>query len=400
MLLVDAPEAAGGTRLLTPRIIGDVNRSRVIQALCDGGPLTRAQLSRRLGVPRGTIGVITAGLMEAGVLVEGEPVSLGAAGKPGVPLWFRPGAASSLVVAVHGRQVRGAVVDARGDLTHEAQAELPAARPSGAELREALEAVLSQVHGSCGESCLGIGIALPATVTRSGDVVASAQLPRAVGSDLTTSLGARFGLPVHLINDASAQALGEKWFGEGRGLSSFASVHTGLGLGVGLVLAGSLFRGDDGVVGELGHVPLQPDGEACRCGLTGCWETIASVAWLRRAATARGLGRGPRYASAELVADVQASRPGAAELLEEYADNLGRGLATLVQIAGVRTLLLHGDVPAGGPLLVDAVAAATRRHSLPAVRDAVSVRASALDQDATLLGAAGQVLSESFRLVV
>ena len=101
--------------LLTTHLIGDLNRSRVLQAFCDHGPLSRADLARLAGVPRATIGTIVQNLLDAGLVEELEPDRDGKVGKPGRPLWFAPRAGLSVAVGFGPDRVRAALVNARGD---------------------------------------------------------------------------------------------------------------------------------------------------------------------------------------------------------------------------------------------------------------------------------------------
>ncbi len=87
-------------------------------------------------------------------------------------------------------------------------------------------------------------------------------------------------------------------------------------------------------------------------------------------------------------------------LLGEYADNLARGLATLVHLLGTRTLLMHGDVVGGGEVLRELIERATRERCLPRLREQVKVRLSGRADEAVLLGAAGLVLSETFAIAI
>jgi predicted NBD/HSP70 family sugar kinase len=172
-------------------------------------------------------------------------------------------------------------------------------------------------------------------------------------------------------------------------------VQTGTGLGVGLVLAGELYRGIDGATGELGHTVVEIGGTPCHCGLTGCWETVATLRWLRAEATRLGL---PGAARIDAEALVSLDSDPARELLLRYADNLAVGLVTLVHLLAPTRLLLHGDVLGGGEPLRALIAERLRARTLPHVRDAVEVLLSSLAEDAGLLGAAGLVLSERFTL--
>ena len=382
--------------LLTTHLIGDLNRSRVLQAFCDHGPLSRADLARLAGVPRATIGAIAQTLLDAGLVEEQAPDRDGRVGKPGRPLWFGPRAGLSVAVGFRPEAVRAALVSARGERLVETSVALDTAAASGEALLEAVTKAVRAVRPE-GEEVLGVGVVVPGVCdTATGEVIGSGQIPGAVGTRLTTGLSTALDLPVLVDNDARAQALGEKWFGDTRGVPSFASVQTGAGLGVGLVLGGHVFRGEDGRVGELGHTAVVPDGEPCRCGLSGCWETVATLRWLRRAADEAGLPGAARATTASLVAAGPAAEP----LLDRYADHLALGLANLVNLLGTTRIVLHGDVVGGGEEMRARVEAAVRRRSLGHLRDDVVLTLSALDDDAALLGAAGLVLSETFRLAV
>ena len=398
-----APDAARRTDapvrpvLLTTHVIGDVNRSRVLQAFCDHGPLSRADLARLAGVARATIGVIVQGLLEDGLLEEFTAPQDGTVGKPGRPLWFGRTAALSVAVGFGDRQVRAALVSARGERLTEHAVPLATATASASALRGAVLKAVRAVLPATGE-VLGVGLVVPGVCdTSTGEVVASGQLPGAVGASFAAELAERLALPVLVDNDARAQALGEKWFGVARGVPTFASVQTGTGLGVGIVLSGQLYRGDDGRTGELGHTSVLAAGELCRCGLTGCWETVATLPWLRRQAAAAGLPRAERTTTASLS---QAGSAAADRLLQVYADNLAVGLANLVNLLGTRRIVLHGDVVGGGESMRARIQAATRARVLGYLREDVHVLLSPLDADAALLGAAGLVLSETFRLAV
>ena len=210
------------TVLLTTHLIGDLNRSRVLQAFCDHGPLSRAEVARLAGVPRATIGTIVQNLLDAGLLEELEPDRDGRVGKPGRPLWFGPDAGLSVAVGFAADRVRAALVNARGDRLAETSVRLDTPRASTAALTTAVIEAAREVLPHNGE-VLGVGIVIPGIAdTAAGEVIGSGQLPGAVGTELATTVSAELGLPVLLDNDARAQALGEKWFGDARGVPTFA----------------------------------------------------------------------------------------------------------------------------------------------------------------------------------
>ena len=383
--------------LLSPSRIGDVNRSRVLQALCDHGAMSRAELAKMAGVTRATIGNIVQGLIDDAVLEEHQPqTGLGRVGKPGRPVWFGGRAGLSGAVAVGPVSVDGALVNARGDVLDSATEPLDA----DADAHAVAAASASVLHTVLPRRTplLGIGVAVPGVVdTESGAVIGSGQLPRLEGTTIVDALTRAFDHPVLVDNDSRAQALGEKWFGDGKGLNTFVSVQTGHGLGAGVVINGVVLRGRNGLTGEIGHTCVVVDGDRCRCGLCGCWETVATLRWLRAEARRERISGADRLDANRLTALAEQSAP-ARVLLERYADNLAIGLANLTQVLNPDALILHGDAVGGGDELRSLIETAVCRRSLAYLRPTVRVVLSALDQQATILGAAGLVLSETFNL--
>jgi predicted NBD/HSP70 family sugar kinase len=384
-------------QLLTPSDIGDLNRSRVLQAFCDYGPLTRAELAKMAGVTRATIGNIVSGLIESGLVEEGEPRDTGTVGKPGRPLWFGPRAGLTGAVSILPGTIHSALVNARGELLDEGKVTFKASA-SGTEIVAAVNDALGKVLPRSKDGVLGCGIAIPGVCdTKRGEVFGSGQVPGLAGAPLVKRVAKKTGLRVLIDNDSRAQALGEKWFGRGRQEPSFASIQTGHGIGVGLVMAGVVLRGAHGEAGEAGHTTVVRDGEVCRCGLRGCWETIATVDWMRKQAADLSL-KGASKLDAKGLAALATGNDDARSLLGRYADNIAVGLANLTQILSPGLFVLHGDAVRGGEVLRALIEEATKERVLPHVRDSVEVVLSELDQRATVLGAAGLVLSETFQL--
>lgn len=386
--------------LLSPAGIGGVNRSLVLRALCDYGPLSRADLARMAGVTRATIGNIVQDLIDVGMLEQLEAKQgTGLVGKPPKPVWFAPRAGLSGAAAIRQGSCEVALVNARGDVLEATELAFDPDATTASAAAEAVIAGLRQVLPEAIDEVIGIGIAVPGVVdTATGLIHGSGQLPGIAGTEFAEQLSRAFAPTVVVDNDARAQALGERWFGDGRGVNSFAAVQTGDGLGLGLVLDGVIVRGPQGLSGELGHIGVVAHGgEPCRCGLSGCWETIATLRWLRAEAAALGLPDAGHLDAASL-STMATERSDAAELLDRYADNLAVGLASLATIMAPRRIILHGDAIGGGEPFRASIETKVWARMLPHAVEVVEVTLSELDQRAGLLGAAGLVLSETFRL--
>lgn len=392
-----APGGRGTSRLLRTADVGAANRARVLQALADHGPLSRADLARLADVPRATIGGIVVSLLASGVLVETAPRRpASGAGKPARPLWF--GAAVGLTggVLVRPGLIETAVVSASGEIVSRGVS--PFTVSAGrADLDRQLVSAAAEVLRPYRGRLVGTGVAMPASCDgETGEVIACTPVPGLVGTRLPTLLRRATGVPVVLEEDARALAIGQRWFGQARGVDDFVAVQIGAGIGAAIMLDGRLYRAGP-ATSEIGHTCVDVRGDRCRCGLTGCWETIASLRWLRREAAARRLRGGRTLTPAGLVE--RSGDPATAELLHAYADHVAVGIANLVQLLSLRVFILHGEVVGGGEPLRLLIEQAVVRRTLPVLAGAVRVEFAALDQDAGLLGAAAAALTRELAIV-
>lgn len=397
-----APEPAppvpvrGRPALLSSSMVGSTNRGRVVQALFDHGPSSRAELARLAGVNRTTISGIVQPLLDQQFLVEGDPVPAGeVGGKPARPLWFSPQSRPICGVQLMPDQVRSCLVTLEGRIDAEHVEPLPASPADPSAITERLLACVDRTLAAAKRSPLGLGVAVGGMVdTNRRTIIAVNLAPVLAGYPLGEILTRRFALPVQIDHHPRALLVGDRWFGKGRGMRSFAVVYTGEVLGGALHLDGHLYRGLSGAGGELGHTFVQVDGDVCYCGRRGCWETIATLGWLRRQARAAGLPDADAIDSRRLVGHVEAGLPGAAELLDTYARNVAVGIANLQQTVAPNFFILHGDVVGGGPPMVDAIAAHVRRLVPSRPGGEVSFETGDTEDRAALLGAAGLVLSD------
>jgi predicted NBD/HSP70 family sugar kinase len=383
-------------RLISSSAIGLANRGRVLQALFDLGPTSRAELARHVGVNRATISGIIQPLIDEGILVDGDPLpSKESGGKPARPMWFATDAAPICAVLLMHDSVQCCLVSLDGAITAEVTVLFPPEPDNVEVLARSVFAAIEQTVALAHRAPLGIGVAAGGMIdTDQGTIVAVNLAPLLAGFPLGSALSRHFGLITRVDHHPRALLVGDRWFGVGRGKRNFAVIYTGEVLGGALFLDGHLYRGPAGAGGELGHTFVQVDGSVCRCGRRGCWETIATLGWLRREAKAAGLSQADEIDARRLARMAELGRAGAEDLLDRYARNVAIGIANLQQTMAPNFIVLHGDVVGGGARLLDAIA----MH----VRDLVPWRPGGdielvmgdLEDRAALRGAAGLVLSE------
>lgn len=381
-------------RLINASRVGEANRARVLEALHVGGPASRAQLARALGINRATIATILQPLIDSGVLEEGDPVTAPiTGGKPARPLWFSHSGPLLGSVQITPDGVAAALLGFDGKALQ--QASQGYARD---EAWEAIRAAIEQVTDFClsGSRIIGIGVAASGMVNSTTGTIISMHLnPGLDGRGVGEMLTARFGVPALVDHHPRVQALGDRWFGLGRELNDFASVYTGEALGLGIVQNGHIARGPDGAGGEAGHTTVQIDGARCRCGKDGCWETVATLAWLRAEAERLRLPGAASMTSATLAAQAEAGSTSADQLMDIYARNLAIGLANNEQVLASGTYIIHGDACSGGEAMRKAIQGWLVRLS-PQRGAAPTVMFAASPDNITLLGGGGLVLSSVF----
>lgn len=374
----------------------DPTRARLVQALYDFGPLSRAELARLTGASRSALTAIVQDLIDRRLLAE-QPLrpSGPGGGKPSRPLWFSDDAPPLVSAHLLPGRLFAALVGAGGAvLARTARAFDTGPGGQGRALDLLLDA-LAEMRDTAAAEPMGFGVAVGGMVdTDTGTVVKVALAPELDGMPIGSAITERFAPDLVCVDmHPRAQALGDRWFGQGRGRSRFASVYTGEALGVGLVIGGDIDRGPSGTGGEAGHSTVQAGGIPCHCGRRGCWETIAGHGWLRAEAARRGLPGAATMTAGPLARLAAAGQPDARDLLEEWSANLALGLANLHQLIAPGLFILHGDVVAGGEDLRRRIERHLCDRIPPHPAGPPAIALTALDDDATLLGAAGLVLS-------
>ncbi|NWG15861.1 MAG: ROK family protein [Chloroflexi bacterium] len=267
-----------------------------------------------------------------------------------------------------------------------------------------LDAVLRRMLASIGrkyDDLAALGFSSTGVLNIETGIVAMNHNIGWVNVPLRDMAAQRFGLPVILEMDANAAALGEYWKGAARGISAFALVIVGTGIGSGLMLDKRIWHGAHSVAGEIGHTVILPGGPLCGCGKHGCLEALASgLAISRRAEAALKLGRtsvlqvSDQAISGQQV--VEAARAGdelARSILEESGFYLGVGLANLITLLDPQVIVIGGGLGVGAFDLLEApMKRAVQQHLNYWAARSTPIIPSALGEYAGLYGAARAAL--------
>lgn len=247
----------------------------------------------------------------------------------------------------------------------------------------------------------GIGIAMPGFVdTRKG---INHTFLKGQEKSITETIAEVTGCPVFIDNDSSLIALAEQRFGAHKHHDNTLVVNLGWGVGLGMILNGRLFRGDNGFAGEFSHIPLFTNNKLCECGKTGCLETETSLLVILEKAI-KGLEEGRvsmlkglsvNNPEAGFDAIIKAANKGdgfATELLSDVGYSIGRGVAVLIHILNPKMVIISGRGANAGKVWEAPIQQALNVHCIPRLAQNVKLFISAMGANAELMGAASLVM--------
>ncbi|WP_086872408.1 ROK family transcriptional regulator, partial [Streptomyces viridochromogenes] len=321
--------------------------SQIFTTVLCHGPITRLEAARRAGLSPAAVTKAVRPLIEAGYLVEDtEETARPALGRPANPVRVDGARALFIGVKVTGDEIIAVLTDLCCRIRAARHAPLPGHEPEDVLARIAdLVAGLCAEAGASGTPVLGLGVAVSGDVDRAAGVVRYSPFLEWRDVPLAALANAATGLPVTVDNDVRALTVAEQWFGAGVGLSDFAVVTVGAGIGCGLVVHGRVVAGAHGVAGEIGHVTVDPAGPPCHCGNRGCVEAIAGdAAILRRIRETAGTEVAD---VAGAVALAHAGDPAARDAYARAGEAIGRGIATVANLLGPERVIISGEGLAG-----------------------------------------------------
>lgn len=252
---------------------------------------------------------------------------------------------------------------------------------------------------------IGVGISMPGLIDSEQGI--NYTYMNFSSPSLTDRFSEKFKCPVVLENDAKARTLAEMKFGAARDVPNAMLVLVEWGLGLGLILNGKLYKGQNGFSGEFSHIPIDPNGLLCNCGKIGCLETMASGQALVRY-TIEALEANPNsllfhyyQENVNLITPrriIEAAKMGdalAIAQISKIGSALGKGVSYLIQILNPGVIIIGGGVSNASEYLLTPLQQSLYQYCLPQLRENIELRISPLDTDANVLGAAAVLIEQA-----
>jgi predicted NBD/HSP70 family sugar kinase len=337
-----------------------MNQRLLLDRLFDHGPATRPQLARDAGLSQPTVIAALEGLERAGLVVAGTAESQ-QLGRPAKSYAANPAAGTVAGIDIGRGWVHVRIADLLGTVL--AQLHVRNTATGADSLVDLTAQSLEQATAMAGLSMAAVthtAIGSPGVLDpRRGGVRYAANLPGWHQEGLAQALVERIGPSVSVDNDANLAALAELTHGAARGLTDFAYLTVGTGVGVGLVLDGRVYRGVTGAAGEVGYLPIG-DGTVGRSPHTdrGMFEEVVAADAVVRYAREAGLSG---EVTAEEVFHLAAGgRPEALAAVARQARQLGLAVASIAAFLDPEAIVLGGRIGQNLDLLEPGITAALR----------------------------------------
>lgn len=367
--------------------------------------ISRAEIARVTQLTRATVSDMVNTFITEGLVAEvGHGSSIG--GKIPILLSLCPDSRYLIGLNLGQDKFIGAIINLAGEIKE--LIEIPVSETDGEQALQSLYQILDKLVKKTWKPIIGIGVGTPGLVnTRTGVVVDAVNLDWQ-NLPLAQLLHKRYHMPVRVLNDSQANAIGEFVYGGKHELdSSLVVVNVRHGIGAGILINGRLFQGDGGGAGEIGHIMVQENGALCRCGKRGCLETVSSV----KAVVQRAQELARHYSTSKLAQDpskisldsiitaFQANDPLAHRVIWDAAHYLGVSIANLVGTLNIQKIVITGEMARCGDAWLKGIAESMHEAGLTYLVQNTQLEIGKLDYRGYFLGAAAIMLMEDSSLL-
>jgi predicted NBD/HSP70 family sugar kinase len=361
--------------------------------------ISRADIARELTLSRSTASKMVDSLFETDLIAE-KGTAKSSGGRKPIVLEFQDDARGILGVDLGASHIAVALTDMRGKVLawmerdHPVRMDPDGTRSLVVEMCDSL--LTSQKRPK--SWLLSIGVSVPSPVDPvQPRYLSEVVIPAWQGRSGIEQLESHFRVPVYLDNDANLGALAEFWWGAGRNKRNFIYIKISTGIGAGYVLNGEIYRGANGVAGEMGHVSLDPNGELCVCGLHGCLATKVTIpAMVRKANTLLGKYPSSSLSRSEInqqsIADAaMIGDPLAKRVIQEVASDLSTAIIGWLNLMNPELVVVGSGSAHFDNLVLPIVRQKVGKHTL--VKSAVAdIQSSQLGNQGVAIGAATLII--------
>lgn len=311
-------------------------------------------------------------------------------------------------VDLGGTKILTALADLQGKILAKTKLPTKAEESVGAVIKRivnSIKQVIKEVEVKKRE-VQAIGVGCPGPLNVKEGIIYNAPNLGWQDVNIKKLLQSKIDVPILIENDANAAALGEKWFGAGRGKDNLIYMTVSTGIGGGIIINRKLYHGANDSAGEIGHMIIDPDSNVkCGCRDQGCWEALASGTAIEKLGQ-EALKSGRTSLMREMITEIEeidgalvtkAAAKGdevALEIMEQVTNYLGVGVVNLVNVLNPEMIIVGGGVSNAGEMILKPIKEIVAKRALEAPAKEVKIVPAQLGSEVGVMGAIAKALVE------
>lgn len=393
------------------KLIQDLNRNIILRTIRHDGPISRSEIARKNGLSPTTVSFAVKEFLKVG-LVNEDTIGKSSGGRKPILIRFSPENLFVIGIAITNDELMISKMDLEAQIIK--QKIFPISHLTGKLFIEHLVKVIEPFLDECPDlkKCIGISVISPGIIDVQNGIIYENTKLKLRNIHLKEILNKKFKLNIWLENDANAIALAEKQYGAYKKYDNLVYITLGDGVGAGIIVNGSIFRGCIGGAGEFGHTSIDLNGIKCDCGNKGCLENYINWSTIHSKIVS-SVTKGKYTVMLELTkGDInqvnhsifrKALEKGdqlAQEIMEETAVYLSAGITNIVNFLNPEVIILGGKIAYDNHFLISRVKQLVSEKALKIISNKLEICPTSLGEDFRMTAAASIPLQEMFHFYV
>jgi len=393
------------------KLIQELNRSIILKTIRHYGPISRSEIAKMNKISPTTVTAAVRRLLQQGLVCE-DSVGTSSGGRKPILVRFSPESRFIVGVAITNSSIK--IAETNLEAKARKQKVFPIYNLIGKSFITYLLKSITQFLKEYSDltKCIGISIIAPGIIDVGRGVICENTKLKLKNIPLKEIVEKRFKLKAWLENDANAIALAEKQFGAYKKYKNLIYVTIGDGVGAGIIVNGSIFRGCNGGTGEFGHTSIDRNGIYCDCGNRGCLENYVNWPAIYSKVSS-SIAQGKQTMMLELAkGDIDRITPPifryalkkddqlAKEIMEDTAAYLATGIVNLVNLLNPDIIILGGKVAYDNRFLLSQVKKLVFKQALTILTNKLKICPTSFGEDFRMIAAATIPIQEIFHFSV
>lgn len=391
------------------KLIKKINTVSILKVIRENGPISRADISKKIGLNPATVSSNVSDLLNLRIIKEiGSGESSG--GRKPILLELNSNELYIIGVDMGIKKVTTGLIDIEGNIINKTilyYTENPDVDGVINVIKESIYEVVKGYDNDL-DKVIGIGMGIHGVVDTEEGISIYAPAFNWHNIDIVKSFESEFNTSVIIDNDVRAMALGEKWFGKAKESKNFVLLNIGTGVGAGIYLNGSLYRGNNFGAGEIGHIRISDQRIKCKCGHYGCFDAIASgpgivtrfIKGLKSGKSSSILNRMDikDITSEKIYGEALKGDELSIQILRETGKYIGIGISMIVNILNPKMILIAGGVSRAEKFLFDEIKNTVFKKSINNNLKLLYIGETYLKENSGIVGAATLIIKDIFSI--